>query len=81
METQDCFLLSYLKYGDNDAILNCLGKDNGFFTAFARGIYASKNKKKAYVQVLHFGKGAYYIFFKKVKGKWKIANSGTLWDN
>lgn len=49
METQECFLLSYLKYGDNDAILNCFGKDSGFFTAFARGIYASKNKKKAYL--------------------------------
>lgn len=49
METQNCFLLSYLKYGDNDAVLHFLGKDSGFFTAFATGIYASKNKKKAYL--------------------------------
>lgn len=49
MHTQNCFLLSYLKYGDNDAILHCFSLDNGFQSFFAQGIYAAKNKKKPYL--------------------------------
>lgn len=49
MHTQNCFLLSYLKYGDNDAILHCYSSDNGFQSFFAKGIYAAKNKKKPYL--------------------------------
>ena len=49
MHTQNCFLLSYLKYGDNDAILHCFSLDNGFQSFFAKGIYAAKNKKKPYL--------------------------------
>ena len=41
------FLLSYLKYGDNDAILHCFTNDEGFESFYIRGIYAAKNKKKA----------------------------------
>ncbi|SFI08671.1 DNA repair protein RecO [Halpernia frigidisoli] len=40
------FLLSYLKYGDNDAILHCFTADEGFESFYIRGIYSSKNKKK-----------------------------------
>ena len=49
MQTQNCFLLSYLKYGDNDAILHCFSLENGFQSFFAKGIYAAKNKKKPYL--------------------------------
>ena len=49
MQTQTCFLLSYLKYGDNDAILHCFTLDNGFHSFFAKGIYTAKNKKKPYL--------------------------------
>lgn len=49
MHTQNCFLLSYLKYGDNDAILHCFSLNNGFQSFFAKGIYAAKNKKKPYL--------------------------------
>ena len=49
MQTQTCFLLSYLKYGDNDAILHCFCSENGFQSFFAKGIYAIKNKKKPYL--------------------------------
>ena len=49
MQTQNCFLLSYLKYGDNDAILHCFSLENGFHSFFAKGIYAAKNKKKPYL--------------------------------
>lgn len=41
------FLLSYLKFGDNDAILHCFTNNEGFESFYLRGIYASKNKKKA----------------------------------
>lgn len=49
MQNQLCFLLSYLKYGENDAILHCFSKESGFQTFFVKGIYSSKNKKKAYL--------------------------------
>ena len=49
MHTQSCFLLSYLKYGDNDAILHCFSLENGFQSFFAKGIYAARNKKKPYL--------------------------------
>ncbi|QDP86017.1 DNA repair protein RecO [Chryseobacterium sp. SNU WT5] len=52
METQSCFLLSYLKYGDYDAILHCFTKENGFQSFFAKGIYTAKNKKKPYLYPL-----------------------------
>ncbi len=47
------FLLSYLKYGDNDAILHCFTQENGYETFFMRGLYARTNKKKAYLQPLN----------------------------
>lgn len=53
MQNKDCFLLSYLKYADSDAVLNCFAKDTGFQTYFVKGIYATKNKKKAYLFPLH----------------------------
>ncbi|MBC7556323.1 MAG: DNA repair protein RecO [Chryseobacterium sp.] len=46
------FLLSYLKFGDNDAILHCFTNDEGFQSFYIRGIYASKNKKKALLMPL-----------------------------
>lgn len=49
MQNQTCFLLSYLKYGDNDAILHCFSQELGYQSFFVRGIYAPKNKKKAYL--------------------------------
>lgn len=47
--TQEVFLLSYTKYGDHDAVLHCFCKENGFESFFAKGIYAPKNKKKAFL--------------------------------
>ena len=49
MQNQDCFLLSYVKYGDHDAILHCFSAQHGYQSLFARGIYSSKNKKKPYL--------------------------------
>ncbi len=46
---QDVILLSYTKYGDHDAVLHCFCKQNGFESLFAKGIYAPKNKKKAFL--------------------------------
>jgi DNA repair protein RecO (recombination protein O) len=49
MQTQNCFLLSYIKYGDNDAILHCFSLYKGYQSFFAKGIYTAKNKKKPYL--------------------------------
>lgn len=53
MTKQTGFLLSYIKYGDYDAILHCFTKENGFQSFFARGIYSAKNKKKAYLSAMN----------------------------
>lgn len=53
MNTQICFLLSYVKYGDNGAVLNCFSQEHGFQSFFAANIYSSKNKKKSYLFPLH----------------------------
>lgn len=47
------FILSYIKYGDNDAILHCFTEENGFQSFFVKGIYSSKNKKKVYLSPLN----------------------------
>lgn len=47
MNKKTGFLLSYLKYGDNNAILHCFTSDEGFESFFLRGIYTAKNKKKS----------------------------------
>ncbi|MBH1959135.1 MAG: recombination protein O N-terminal domain-containing protein [Flavobacteriia bacterium] len=49
MQNQTCFLLSYVKYGDQDAILHCFSSERGYQSFFAKGIYSSKNKKKPYL--------------------------------
>lgn len=53
MTKETGFLLSYIKYGDNDAVLHCFTKEAGFSSYFVRGIYSSKNKKKAYLLALN----------------------------
>jgi DNA repair protein RecO (recombination protein O) len=47
MNSQNGFLLSYIKYGENDAVLHCFTEDEGFQSYFLKGIYTKKNKKKA----------------------------------
>ena len=39
-------LLSYIKYGDNDAILHCFTENAGFQSFFMRGIYSPKTRKR-----------------------------------
>lgn len=51
--TQTGFLLSYTKFGDQDAILHCFTAEAGFQSFFIRGIYSAKNKKKAYLLPLN----------------------------
>lgn len=41
------FLLSYIRYGDYDAILHCFTYNEGFKSFFVKGIYSRKNKKKS----------------------------------
>lgn len=53
MKSQEVYILSYTKYGDNDAIIYCFCEDEGFQSYFIRGIYSKKNKKKAYLLPLN----------------------------
>lgn len=53
MNTQQAYILSYLKYGENDAILHCFCEEEGFQTYFIKGVYSKKNKKKAYLLPLN----------------------------
>ncbi|CAA7194908.1 DNA repair protein RecO [Chryseobacterium potabilaquae] len=47
MNSQTGFLLSSIKYGENDAILHCFTEEEGFQSYFLKGIYSKRNKKKA----------------------------------
>jgi len=47
MNSQNGFLLSFIKYGENDAVLHCFTEDDGFQTYFLKGVYTKRNKKKA----------------------------------
>lgn len=61
MISQNGFLLSYIKYGENDAVLHCFTEEDGFQTYFLKGIYSKKNKKKAFLlplNKLHFSVNA-----------------------
>lgn len=49
MLTQTCYLLSYVKYGENDAVLHCFSAEAGYQSFFVKGIYSSRNKKKPYL--------------------------------
>ncbi|MFY1047778.1 DNA repair protein RecO [Chryseobacterium sp. GP-SGM7] len=49
MTSQNGFLLSFIKYGENDAVLHCFTEEDGFQTYFLKGIYSKKNKKKAFL--------------------------------
>ncbi|WP_300673756.1 DNA repair protein RecO [Soonwooa sp.] len=49
MEIYKGFLLSYVRYGDNDAILHCYTEESAYLSFYIRGIYTIKNKKKAYL--------------------------------
>lgn len=53
MNSQNGFLLSFIKYGENDAVLHCFTEEEGFQTYFLKGIYSKKNKKKAFLQPLN----------------------------
>ncbi len=46
------FLLSYLKFGDNDCVLHCFTNEKGYQSLFVKGAYSSKSKQKAYLHPL-----------------------------
>ncbi|NIF07185.1 DNA repair protein RecO [Chryseobacterium sp. Tr-659] len=53
MNSQNGFLLSFIKYGENDAVLHCFTEEEGFQSYFLKGIYSKRNKKKALLQPLN----------------------------
>ncbi|MDO5615647.1 MAG: DNA repair protein RecO [Cruoricaptor ignavus] len=53
MNSEQGFILSYLKYGDSNAVVHCFTQENGYESFFVKGIYSPKNKKKAYLQPLN----------------------------
>ena len=67
MTSQNAFLLSFLKYGENDAILHCFTEEEGFQSYFLRGIYTQKNKKRAFLLPLN------HLFFSV-----RTAKSGSM---
>lgn len=52
MEKRIGFLLSYIKYGESDAILHVFTKEEGYKSIFVRGVYAPKSKKRALLRPL-----------------------------
>ena len=53
MHTVEGILLSYIRYGDHDAVLHCYTAENGFQSFFVKGIYTARNKKKPYLYPLN----------------------------
>ena len=53
MISQNGFLLSFIKYGENDAVLHCFMKEDGYQSYFLKGIYSKKNKKKSFLLPLN----------------------------
>lgn len=47
MISQTGFILSFLKYGESDAILHCFTLEEGFQSFFLKSVFTQKNKKKA----------------------------------
>lgn len=53
MEISTGFLLSGIKYGEQDAVLNCYTQQQGYQTFFVKNIYVKNNKKKPYLSPLN----------------------------
>ncbi|WP_312078248.1 recombination protein O N-terminal domain-containing protein [Chryseobacterium sp.] len=49
MVSQTGFILSFLKYGDSDAVLHCYTLEEGFQSFFLKSVFTQKNKKKALI--------------------------------
>lgn len=49
MISQTGFILSFLKYGDSDAILHCFTLEEGFQSFFLKSVFTQKNRKKALI--------------------------------
>lgn len=52
MKTYRGFLLSYVKYGDAHAVVNCF-TDEGFQSFFIRNIFSKKSKQRAFLAPLN----------------------------
>lgn len=80
MNSQNGFLLSFLKYGENDAVLHCFTEEDGFQTYFLKGIYSKKNKKKAFL--LPLNQLIFFIHLGKSSGMHSVSKFEILkiWD-
>jgi DNA repair protein RecO (recombination protein O) len=79
MTTQTGFLLSYLKFGDYDAVLQCFTQESGFQSFFSKGIFSSKNKNRAYLRPLN---EICFTFSKKApSGKMQLITKMDLIEN
>lgn len=47
MQTSRAFLLSYVQYGDFDAVLHCFSQEQGYESYFSKNIFRPKNKNRA----------------------------------
>lgn len=49
MNSETGFLISYLKYGENDAILNAYTTETGYQTFFYKNMFSKNSKKRAFL--------------------------------
>lgn len=49
MLTETGFLLSYIKYGDHDAVVHVYTREGGYRSCFIRGIFSPKSRKRPYL--------------------------------
>lgn len=53
VHSENGFLLSYIKYGDADAVLHSFTKEKGFRSYFIKSVFTQKSRKKSYLQPLN----------------------------
>lgn len=49
MNSETGFLISYIKYGENDAILNAYTTETGYQTFFYKNMFSKNSKKRAFL--------------------------------
>ena len=49
MVAEEGFLLSYVKFGESDAVAHFFTRERGYRSYFVRGLYSKQNKKKPFM--------------------------------
>lgn len=59
MNSETGFLISYIKYGENDAILNAYTTETGYQTFFYKNMFSKNSKKRAFL--MPFSKLSFHL--------------------